>query len=184
MRASASCGLGLGISRPSRLTWGALVLVAAACSGCGASARRAEPLSAWLSFRPRAKTVTMRLLAAYNGAYGAFNFNGYGKGEVLVEIPKGWRVDVRCVNDARRGRHSCAIVRGLSAIPAFDGASTSDARDGLPPGGSAAFSFSATTLGTYRIVCLVPGHEQAGMWDVLEVAHRRLPAVVLLRRPP
>jgi hypothetical protein len=163
----------------------ALALAAAGGSGCSASPPRSEPLAAWLSFHASAKTITLRLIAAYNGVYQGFNFNGYGKGQVLVEVPRGWRVNVRCVNKSSSVRHSCAIVRGVSrTTPAFPGAASRGPHYGLPPRHAAAFSFLATRTGTYRIVCLVPGHEQAGMWDVLDVTHRRLPAVVLLRRSP
>jgi hypothetical protein len=163
----------------------ALTLVAAGGLGCAASPRRSEPLSAWLSFRASAETVSLRLIAAYNDAYNGFNFNGYGKGQVLIEVPRGWRVNVRCVNNSSSMRHSCAIVRGLSGqTPAFPGAASSHAHDGLPPRDTDAFSFLATKLGTYRIVCLVPAHEQVGMWDVLDVTDDRLPALVLLRRSP
>jgi plastocyanin len=161
----------------------ALALAAAGGSGCSASPPRSEPLAAWLSLHASAKTVTLRLIAAYNGVYHGFNFNGYGKGQVLVEVPRGWRVNVRCVNNSSSMRHSCAIVRGVSGrTPAFPGAASPGSQDGLPPRHAAAFSFVATRAGTYRIVCLVPAHEQAGMWDVLDVTHNRLPAVVLLRR--
>ena len=162
------------------------MLLAAGGSGCGASSqKRSEPLSAWLTFRSSARTVNLRLIAGYNDVYGGFNFNGYGKGEVLVDIPRGWRVNVRCVNDSSNMSHSCAIVRGVGgAAPAFSGAASPDASSGLPPHGRAAFSFIATTVGTYRIACLVPPHEQVGMWDVLDVTHARAPSVVLLRRPP
>lgn len=169
------------MSGPIRLAIPALVvLIAAACSGCGASSRSSEPLSSWLSSHPHARIVNLRLIAAYNDVYDGFNFNGYGKGQVLVEIPHGWRVDVRCMNRSQSMRHSCAVVRGLTATPAFPGA----ASPGVPPGGTAAFSFAATRRGTYRIVCLVPGHEQEGMWDVLDVTSKQLPAVILLRRSP
>jgi Sulfocyanin (SoxE) domain len=150
-------------------------------SGCGASAQRGEPLSAWLSSAPAAKAVSLRLVAAYNGVYGGLNFNGYGKGEVLVDVPQGWRVSVRCVNRSLTMRHSCAIVRGVSGGPAFVGSAPPGSRDGLPPGQSATFSFVAAKTGTYRIACLVPGHEQGGMWDVLDVTHGRRPQVVSLR---
>jgi hypothetical protein len=173
------------MSGPLRIAISALgVLIAAACTGCGASSRRSEPLSSWLSYHAQAKTVSLRLIAAYNDVYNGFNFNGYGKGQVLVEIPEGWRVRVRCTNDSRSMRHSCAIVRGLTTAPAFPGAASPTPHEGLPPGGTAAFLFSTTSPGTYRIVCLVPGHEGEGMWDVLDVTSRRLPAVALLRRPP
>ena len=159
-----------------------MALLAAVGSGCGASSRKSEPLSAWLSFNAAAKTVTLRLIAAYNGAYGGFNFNGYGKGQVLVEIPLSWRVNVHCVNNSASIRHSCAIVRGVSGTaPAFPGAASPIPQAGLPPHHSAVFSFVPTRVGTYRIADLVPGHELAAMWDVLDVSRRRLPGVLLLR---
>jgi Sulfocyanin (SoxE) domain len=163
----------------------ALAFAAAGGSGCGTSTQRSEPLSAWLSFDAHAKTASLRLIASYNDVYGGFNFNGYGKGQVLVEVPLGWRVNVRCMNNSSSMRHSCAIVRGVSGrTPALPGAASPASQNGLPPRGAVAFSFLASRLGTYRIACLVPAHEQAGMWDVFEVARARLPAVVLLRRLP
>jgi len=138
-----------------------------------------------LSFDARTKKVSLRLIAAYNNVYGGFNFNGYGKGQVLVEVPRGWRVNVRCVNNSSTMRHSCAIVRGVSGrTAAFPGAASPGPQYGLAPRHKAAFSFLPTKIGTYRIVCLVPGHEQEGMWDVLDVTHDRTPTVVLLRRLP
>ena len=170
-------------SRRSPIVVSALALAAAGGFGCGASPRVSEPLSAWVSFHPSAKTVSLRLIAAYNDVYDGFNFNGYGKGQVLVQVPRGWRVNVRCVNNSSSMRHSCAIVRGVSGrTPAFPGAASPGSQYGLPPHHAASFSFLATRDGTYRIVCLVPAHEQAGMWDVFDVTHDRLPAVVLLRR--
>jgi hypothetical protein len=160
-----------------------LALLAAGGSGCGASARKSEPLSAWLSFDSSARTVTLRLIAAYNDAYGGFNFNGYGKGQVLIDVPRGWRVNVRCSNNSSSMLHSCAVVRGVGGgAPVFPGAASPDPHDGLPPHHQAVFSFRAARTGTYRIVCLVPGHEQAGMWDVLDVTRDRVPAAVLLRK--
>ena len=86
------------------------------------------------------------------------------------------------MNNSSSMRHSCAIVRGVSGtVPVFPGAASPGAQNGLPPRQTAVFSFSATSVGSYRIACLVPGHEQAGMWDVLDVTHGRRPAVVLLR---
>jgi hypothetical protein len=139
-------------------------------------------LSAWLSSNSVARAVSLRLVAAYNGVYDGFNFNGYAKGEILVEVPRGWLVNVHCVNNSSTMRHSCAIVRGVSGSPAFAGSVPRSSRDGLPPGGSATFSFVAAKTGTYRIACPVPGHEQAGMWDVLDVTKSRAPHVVSLRR--
>ena len=94
-------------------------------------------------------------------------------------------MNVRCVNKSSSMHHSCAIVRGVSeTTPAFPGAASAGWHYGLPPRRQAAISFLATRTGTYRIACLVPAHEQAGMWDVLDVTHDRAPAVSLLRGSP
>lgn len=163
-----------------------LAAVVIGSSGCGSSPGSAAPLplSHWLSADAAKKVATLRLLAAYNGSYGGFNFNGYAKGQVLVEIPLGWRVRVLCVNDSSALRHSCAIVRGVGTTePAFADSVSRNAQVGVPPHRSTTFSFVAARVGSFRIACLVPGHEVAGMWDVLDVGRRALPAVTLLRQP-
>jgi hypothetical protein len=155
--------------------------------GCGSSPRGTAPLplARWLSVDTAKKRVIVRLIAAYNGVYGGFNFNGYGKGQVLVDIPKGWRVRVSCTDDSSSLSHSCAIVRGVGTTAlAFPGSTSPHAQAGLSPRHSTTFSFVAAHVGSFRIACLVAGHELAGMWDVLDVSHRRLPSVTLLRRLP
>ena len=98
-------------------------------------------------------------------------------------MPVGARVVVDCEN--RGGtRHSCAIVSGpLETAPAFRGASTPSPVAGLSPGAHATFSFRASRTGTYRIACLVPGHEQARMWDVLEVSAGGRPSIAARSGP-
>ena len=74
------------------------------------------------------------LLAGLGGENNGFNFDGYGRGELLVTVPVGWRVVVDCENRGRT-RHSCAIVAGsLAARPAFRGAATPAPAAGLQPG--------------------------------------------------
>jgi Sulfocyanin (SoxE) domain len=158
-------------------------MVAVLCSACGShNAPAPLPLRRLLSMDVRTKTATLRLIAAYNDAYGGFNFDGYGKGQVLVAIPKGWRVQVSCTNDAGDLRHSCAVVRGVGATaPAFQGWASAHPMVGLPAHGSTSFTFVARHTGGFRIACLVPNHEAAGMWDVLDITRARLPSVTVLR---
>lgn len=123
------------------------------------------------------RSATITLIAGYGGENSGFNFDGYARGELQVTVPRGWRVVVRCSN---RGplRHSCAVVRGpMSVRPAFRGAAIPQARVGLEPGQSASFSFRATRIGSYRLACLVPGHEDARMWDLLEVVRSGRPSI-------
>jgi hypothetical protein len=123
------------------------------------------------------KVASVTLVAAYDGGNNGFNFDGYGRGELLVSVPRGWRVRVTCTN---RGavRHSCAVVRGpMTVTPAFRGASVPNAVQGLDRGRTATFSFVASRAGSYRFACLVPGHEDARMWDVLEVTRGGKPSI-------
>lgn len=142
-------------------------------------AKALPPPSRFLAVHARAHSVTITLIAAYDGANGGFNFDGYSR-ELRWTVPRGWIVRVVCKN---RGplRHSCAVVQGASSTtPAFRGAATPQPQIGLEAGHTAYFSFNASRTGVYRFVCLVPGHEAARMWDVLQIVHRGRPSAVSL----
>jgi len=135
------------------------------------------PPQRFLQVDGRARMARIALIAGYDGENSGFNFDGYARGELLVTVPLHWRVVVRCSNRSSI-RHSCAVVRGpMNARPAFRGATIPHARLGLRRGGSASFSFTASRVGAYRLACLVPGHEDARMWDVLEVVRGGRPAI-------
>jgi hypothetical protein len=141
-----------------------------------AASARPDPRS-FLRWDAAHHTVHLTLLAGLGGANNGFSFDGYGRGELLVVVPLGDRVVVDCENRGSM-RHSCAIVHGsLATSPAFAGAATPAPLRGLSPGAKATFSFRASRLGTYRIACLVPGHEQARMWDVLDVKRVARPTI-------
>ncbi len=127
----------------------------------------------WLTWNAPSRTASLTLVAGYDGSNNGFNFDGYGRGKLLVRVPLGWRVTVTCKN-AGALRHSCAIVRGaMTGVPAFPGAATPN----LQTGQTARFAFTASRAGTYRIACLVPGHEEARMWDVLVVGGVKRPSI-------
>jgi hypothetical protein len=157
----------------------ALLLLA---GGSAASAYEAQPLGKpdprqFLSWDASGRVVRLKLLAGLGSANNGFNFDGYGRGELLVTIPLGWRVVVDCEN--RGGtRHSCAVVKGsLSTRPAFPGAASPAPITGLAPGTKATFSFRAARIGSFRFACLVPGHEQAREWAVLDVVRGGRPSI-------
>lgn len=136
-------------------------------------------LDNWLSYAKATRTATLTVIGAYGTSNGGFNFDGYSKGALKVSVPKGWKVVVDCSNQAVLN-HSCAIVRNATAgTPAFPGATTKDPRKGLAKGKQETFRFKATRTGSYRIACLVPGHEPAGMWDVFAVTAKGLPTLAL-----
>jgi Sulfocyanin (SoxE) domain len=125
----------------------------------------------------RHRVAAVTLVAGYDRGNNGFNFDGYGRGELLVTVPRGWRVRVTCTNRAAIP-HSCAVVKGpMTATPAFRGASIPNAVDGLARGRTATFTFLASRTGSYRFACLVPGHEEARMWDVLEVTAGGKPSI-------
>jgi len=156
-----------------------MLLLAAGSSAFARDARpavRPDP-HRFLSWDTATRVARLTLLAGLGGENNGFNFDGYGRGELLVTIPFGWRVVADCEN--RGGaRHSCAVVKGsLSTRPAFPGAASPTPVAGLSPGSKATFSFTAARTGSFRIACLVPGHEQARQWDVLDVVRGGKPSI-------
>jgi len=162
------------------------VLIGAAAivlSACGSSSPTA-PLShaAILQADVATKVVHLELAANETASFSGFNFDGYGGGAMQVSVPLGWTVDVMCKNDSTTMAHSCAVVDDAPLTPfggtiAFPGASTPNPANGLGLGESSSFQFVATKVGTYRIVCLVIGHESDGMWDWFDVTPGGLPSV-------
>ncbi len=99
------------------------------------------------------------------GVNNGFNFDGDTNGKLELFIPLGWTVNIQCHNSATSLYHSCAVTNGAnSTTPAFPGASVPNPQEGIDPGGTASFTFVASQAGTFRIACLLPGHEEAGMW--------------------
>ncbi len=131
----------------------------------------------------RDKVATVTLIGGYDGTNNGFNFDGYARGELLVSVPRGWLVRVTCTNRAPI-RHSCAVVQGpRSATPAFRGATIPSPVVGLMQGKTARFAFRASRTGVFRFACLVPGHEAARMYDVLQVTRSGRPYAQSLVAP-
>lgn len=181
-----------------------LLLVVVVAAGCGSTAARSTTQSSRGAGSPSARTtsaaaptwpakpaatkfvridhahrtVDLTLIAADGMSNNGFNFDDYSRGELIVSVPVGWHVSVRCKNDAPV-QASCAVVSGsLATTPAFRGASVPNPVAGLASGSSATFSFLASRPGSFRLTSLVPGQEQARMWDVLEVTRGGRPGVL------
>jgi hypothetical protein len=93
---------------------GLVVFAAALAVTAPALGARPQPAQ-FLSWSRAHRAVHLTLLAGLGSANGGFNFDGYGRGELDVRVPLGWRVVVDCEN--RGGlRHSCAIVRGSLSV--------------------------------------------------------------------
>ena len=157
----------------------AAVVLGGALASCGSSGQSVQT-SSILSSDAASQSVRLLLVSSSTGADGGFNFDGYANGAMRVTVPLGWRVEVTCKNASAILSHSCAIVddvrlSAFGAPLAFPGAATPYPQGGVRPGVSTSFSFLADRVGTYRIACLVSGHEIDGMWDWFQVTPGGLP---------
>lgn len=167
------------LSSQYAVLWGAALL-----AGTLARASAAPPPSHWLVADTRRHTATLTLIAGYTPALAGFNFDGYGKGTMVVNLPSGYRVTVIYQN---RGAYPHSVLVTPYAKKdletdwpvAFHGAVSTDAQDGTRPGAAQRVSFVVNRVGTYAIICAVAGHEQAGMWDVLRVTRGGVPSVAI-----
>jgi hypothetical protein len=143
---------------------------------------RAAPTSAphaaapkWLNWSAGTHTAKLTLIANYNNSLSGYNFNGYGNGKMTVTVPAGAHVQVTFENKSAVLTHSFLITpydkrNSTGTYPlAFHGASSTNPTTGTNKGTIEHHSFVAGKVGKYAIVCALPGHEPAGMWDVLVV---------------
>jgi hypothetical protein len=128
-----------------------------------------------LSFDTANMTVTVSLVGGEAGAPSGANFDGFSKGAMVIRVPLGWTVHLALEVPSSPVNHSALIVpwsdRGAASFtPAFPGSDPVDFRTGMGKGdGQKEFTFTADRAGQYAVVCGVPGHAKAGMWDEFDV---------------
>src|SRR5581483_5816086 len=135
----------------------------------GVSAAHSNKTPTWIT--TKGKTVNLTVTAAYNNADSGFSFNGYSKGKLTITVPQGDKVNVTFSNDGAIP-HSMEIVAFTktpatisSPKAALKGAVSPNAMNGVAKGTTQKFSFTANKAGKYLLICAVPGHAAAGMWD-------------------
>jgi sulfocyanin len=137
----------------------------------------------WLTWNTTSHTATLTLIAGLTNAVSGFNFNGYGNGQMVITIPVGYHVTVDFSNQGLLP-HSAEVTPSAdknlpSNFPlAFSGAASINPASGIVKGQTSNFSFVANKAGTYALVCGVPGHAAAGMWEVFKVTAGGQPSVV------
>jgi sulfocyanin len=180
------------------LALGGAVLAACAHKGgtAGAAAMSGSAAAALVAYSgpdkilasdAASKTVTVNLIAGEGASGNGFNFNGYANGAMHVQVPTGWTVKVSMVDQAETP-HSALVVpwsqrQGGSFVPAFTGSAPADFRSGIEKGDDPqTFTFTADKAGQYAIVCGVPGHVDAGMWDAFDVVDKLAAPQVLVTK--
>src|SRR5437879_3610116 len=112
------------------LLTGVLLLGAVGARAQSAKGGKIDPT--WLRADAASKTVEFKLVAGLSEANGGMNFNGFGRGALVLTVPQGWNVVLHFKNQDPNLPHSVES----------DGA---DARDGVGVGFRRFPSFPART---------------------------------------
>ncbi|WP_206831169.1 sulfocyanin-like copper-binding protein [Alicyclobacillus fructus] len=151
---------------------------AAFAAGCGVSTpSSSESPSDLVTWDAKQHRVEWTVIAGDGSANGGMNFDGYANGEMTLVVPVGWSVSMKFQN-ASLTPHSAMVVPEKdrarasfdASLLAFPGAETPNPSQGSPKGTQVDVVFTVSRPGTYALVCGVPGHALAGMWDKLEVS--------------
>ncbi len=157
------------------------LLIASTLLFCAAGARAQSPSGqkidpAWLRADTVKHSAEFRLVAGLTDHNGGMNFNGFGKGGLLLTVPKGWSVVLHFKNQDPNLPHSVEVIADTDPVPAgpvppaFEHAATRQVEQGFSAGRGDDVRFVAAKAGSYLIFCAVPGHGPAGMWIRLAVS--------------
>jgi len=131
----------------------------------------------WMAVHAGESTVEFQLVAGLTPANGGMNFDGANGGVLTLTVPVKWHVTLHFRNDDENMPHSVEVIPGSfsppvtpGSTPAFAGALSKDASQGVNVGSKQDLHFTANQTGSYLIVCAVPGHGAAGMWIRLVVS--------------
>ncbi len=151
------------------------VLALSSCNPDNSHSLATSPTAPLISsVDPPAKSVVIDAVGGPSQANNGFDFNGYFGGDATITLPLGWQVTVECKNIGIL-HHNCAIVNTDTSSPLggriqFNAVSNTDPTAGLQPNTSATFTFTASRAGNYRLACVIPGHEDEGMWINLVIS--------------
>jgi alcohol dehydrogenase (cytochrome c) len=136
------------------------------------------------------KKAVLQVVAAATPSNSGFNFDGYAKGKANFIVPVGWTITLEFSNRSSVP-HDVALTKSLqvpltpvpptgSIAPIAIPGPTTLAHGLSASSGTIAQGFSSNAPGRYYLVCGVPGHVQAGMWDYFTVsASAKQPSIVV-----
>ena len=169
--------------RPTRLTvrveralllTGVLLLGAVGARAQTAKGGKIDPT--WLRADAASKTVEFKLVAGLSEANGGMNFNGFGRGALVLTVPQGWNVVLHFKNQDPNLPHSVEVIPDAAPMPvgpvtpAFEHATTGRLDQGFSAGQGGDVRFVPGKAGPFLLFCAVPGHGAAGMWIRLVVS--------------
>ena len=148
--------------------------------------------STWLKVEHKKKAVTVRfeLIAGLTGLNGALNFNGFRDGGLTLTVPQGSTVIMHFHNNDGMLPHSAEVIADQTPVPdgpvapVFARAFTVRLAEGLPPQGDDTLKFVPDRIGSYLIICAVPGHGKQGMWIRMAVADKAAKPAIAVTPPP
>jgi sulfocyanin len=119
------------------------------------------------------------VIAAANTSNNGFNYDGLSKGKGNFVIPVGWSIDLEFSNNAATP-HNMVITASNKApvVPSAVGQTAAVAIPGPTKvtqgvdhsAGTVVAGLASDAPGKFYMVCGVPGHLQAGMWDHVTVS--------------
>jgi hypothetical protein len=128
----------------------------------------------WFAVDHTARTVNLTITAGLTPVANHWNFNGYIHGQMAINVPEGYTVNIEFTNRDPNMAHSLGIspeTQNFSVppapVPVFEGAISQNPGsmvDGTMPGETETITFVAARAGTYSMVCYIPGHTAIGMW--------------------
>ena len=136
-------------------------------------------MPAWFTVDNAARTAHITLTAGATPDNNYWNYNGYIRGQIALNVPEGYTVTIDLVNDDPNMAHSVGVSSEVSnfamppaAVPVFEGAITQNPAsmiDATMPGETETITFVAGAAGTYSLICYIPGHSAVGMWLFFKV---------------
>jgi hypothetical protein len=128
----------------------------------------------WFAVDHTARTVNMTVIAGLTPVANSWNFNGFINGQMAINVPEGYTVNIEFTNRDPNMAHSLGIspeTQNFSVppqpVPVFEGAISQNPGsmvDGTMPGETETITFVAERAGNYSMVCYIPGHTAIGMW--------------------
>jgi PQQ-dependent dehydrogenase (methanol/ethanol family) len=144
-------------------------------------------INPWEYANPETQRLVIDIVAAATGDNSGFNFDGYSKGAANFIVPAGWEVSIIFTNKGALP-HSVGIATSIAndvptVVTSVLGpqqaplAALQGQRGGAP---ASYINFQATQIGKNYLVCLVPGHLAAGMWDyITESTSAHMPSIAV-----